>query len=202
MIDILISSRTRIKLLLKFFLNGSTRAYLRALEQEFGDSTNAIRVELNRLEEAGMLHSVVEGNRRYFQANRAHPLFDQVHQILLKTIGIDQIIEKVIERLGNVSRVFLVGRLARGLDSPIIDLILVGEIDPLYLQSLIPRAESLIQRKIRTLVYREPEFSEALLEGPFLLLFQRLEEDLSPEPDHGSGALAAPAHPFNPQNQE
>ena len=55
MIETLISSKTRIKLLLKFFLNSNTTAYLRSLESEFGESTNAIRIELNRLEEAGML---------------------------------------------------------------------------------------------------------------------------------------------------
>lgn len=57
MIEALISSKTRIKLLLKFFLNSSNRAYLRGLEEEFGESTNAIRLELNKLEKAGMVSS-------------------------------------------------------------------------------------------------------------------------------------------------
>ena len=51
MIEVLISSKTRIKLLLKFFLNSNSKAYLRGLEQEFAESTNAIRVELNKFEE-------------------------------------------------------------------------------------------------------------------------------------------------------
>jgi len=55
MIEALISSKTRIKLLLKFFLNSSNKSYLRGLESEFGDSTNGIRLELNKLEEAGLL---------------------------------------------------------------------------------------------------------------------------------------------------
>lgn len=172
MLDALISSRTRVKLLLKFFLNGGTRAYLRALEQEFGESTNGIRLELNRLEEAGMLRSELEGNRRYYSANRTHPLFDQVHQIVLKTVGIDQVIEKVVHRLGNVDRVFLVGTLARGLDSPVIDLVLVGDIDRVYLQQLVERSESLIDRRIRTLVYDPPSFREEQLDNPYLLLFR------------------------------
>ena len=172
MLDVLISSRTRVKLLLKFFLNGGTRAYLRALEQEFGESTNGIRLELNRLEEAGMLRSEVEGNRRYFSANRSHPLFEQVHQIVLKTVGIDQVIEKVVHRLGNVDRVFLVGTLARGLDSPVIDLVLVGDIDRVYLQQLVERSEGLVGRRIRTLVYDSPSFGLHLLEEPYLLVFQ------------------------------
>ena len=84
MIETLISSKTRIKLLLKFFLNSETTSYLRGLESEFGDSTNAIRLELNRLEEAGMLTSSLKGNKRFFKSNTSHPLYTEVHNILLK----------------------------------------------------------------------------------------------------------------------
>ena len=78
MIDTLISSKTRIKLLLKFFLNSNNKAYLRNLEEEFGESTNAIRIELNRFEQAGMLTSLSEGNKKVFSANTRHPLFNSV----------------------------------------------------------------------------------------------------------------------------
>ena len=56
MLESLITSKTRIKLLLKFFLNSSTKAYLRGLEAEFGESTKAIRLELNRFEQIGRAH--------------------------------------------------------------------------------------------------------------------------------------------------
>ncbi|MEI6410390.1 MAG: ArsR family transcriptional regulator, partial [Bacteroidota bacterium] len=107
MIDALISSKTRIKLLLKFFLNSNTTAYLRSLESEFGESSNGIRVELNRMEDAGLLVSNSDGNKKIFQANTAHPLFREIHNILLKHIGLDQVIETVIQRLGDVQRVYL-----------------------------------------------------------------------------------------------
>ena len=55
MIETLISSKTRVKLLFKFFLNKETTAYLRGLENEMGESTNAIRIELNKFEKAGLL---------------------------------------------------------------------------------------------------------------------------------------------------
>lgn len=160
MLEILISSKTRIKLLMKFFINVNMRAYLRGLEQEFGESSNAIRVELNRLEKAGMLTSEAEGNKKYFQANKEHPLFDEIRAILLKHVGINQIMENVIERLGNVKKVFLVGSFAQGMDSTIIDLILVGDIDKSYLFKLSEKVETLINRKIRTIVYSQQEYNE------------------------------------------
>lgn len=158
MIETLISSKTRVKLLLKFFLNSKTTAYLRSLESEFGESTNAIRVELNRLEDAGMLKSNVEGKKKIFQANTAHPLFKEIHNILLKQVGIDKIIENVIVRLGDVEKVFLVGTFAKGMDSQIIDLIFIGEIDKNYLLNLVDKVEELIHRKIRYLIYTQEEF--------------------------------------------
>lgn len=160
MIETLISSKTRIKLLLKFFLNSNTTAYLRSLEGEFGESSNAIRLELNRLEKAGMLSTFMNGNKKMFQANTQHPLFGEVHNILRKHIGLDQIVENVIERLGEVEQVYLAGKFAEGLDSSIIDLIIIGDVDEQYLVKLIGKAEKLVKRKIRYLVYDVEEWKK------------------------------------------
>lgn len=157
MIETLISSKTRIKLLLKFFLNSKTTTYLRSLETEFGESSNGIRIELNRLEKAGMLSSENRGNKKYFKANTSHPLYNEVHNILLKQLGIDQIIEKVIERLGPVHEVYLTGDFSKGKDSDYIDLIFVGPLNREYLLNLIGKAEQLIQRKIRFLLFEQRE---------------------------------------------
>ena len=159
MIETLISSKTRIKLLLKFFLNSNTTGYLRNLESEFGESTNAIRQELNRFEGAGMLTSDMEGNKKIFRANTGHPLFEDIHRIILKYTGLDKIVDHVAKRLGNVEQVYLTGSLAEGKDSPVIDLVIVGEPDSSYLVNLIEKAEPLIQRKIRYLVYTEAQFA-------------------------------------------
>src|SRR5512138_578232 len=102
MINTLITSQTRIKLLKKFFLNASIKSHLRGLEAEFGDSTNAIRVELNRFEEAGLLISSHDSNKKLYQANEKHPLFADIHSIILKETGLDKVIDKVIHRVGDL----------------------------------------------------------------------------------------------------
>ncbi|MEJ2594045.1 MAG: ArsR family transcriptional regulator [bacterium] len=135
---------------MKFFLNSENTGYLRSLEPEFGESTNAIRQELNRFENAGLLVSAMDGKKKVFQANTSHPLFPELHNLLLKYVGIDRIIEKVIVKLGKLEEVYLVGDLARGNDSPVIDLWLVGDdIDETYLDGLTAKAEKLIKRKVR-----------------------------------------------------
>lgn len=163
MVETLISSKTRIKLLLKFFLNSKTTSYLRNLESEFGESTNAIRVELNKFEKAGMLNSEMEGNKKMFRANIQHPLFKEIHSIVMKYVGLDQILDHVIKRLGKVERVFLTGSFAKGLNSGVVDLIIIGDVDRLYLVQLIEKAEPLIKRKIRYLTYTSDEFTQEQL---------------------------------------
>lgn len=159
MLETLISSKTRVKLLLKFFLNSTTTAYLRNLETEFGESTNAIRLELNKLEETGLLKSSTEGNKKIFQANTNHPLFGDINSILLKYVGFDTIIEKIINNLGDIDQVFVTGAYAKGLDNPVIDLIFVGNIDRNYLADLAEKVEKLINRKIKYIIYEKEEFS-------------------------------------------
>jgi hypothetical protein len=177
MLDTLITSKTRLKLLLKFFLNSSSRAHLRNLETEFGESTNAIRLELNKFEEAGLLKSEMNGNKKVFRANTGHPLFSDIHNILLKTIGIDQVIERVVTRLGNVDKAFVSGDFARGRDAQIIDLVLVGdEIDQEYLVRLAQKTEELINRKIRYIIFSPEEFesyNETLTSKDMLLIWSR-----------------------------
>lgn len=168
MIGTLVSSKTRIKLLLKFFLNSSNTAYLRNLEEEFGESTNGIRVELNRFEEAGFLESFSDGNKKMFKVNTLHPLFRDIHSIVLKFVGLDKVYEFILQRLGSLEKVYLVGKLARGQDSDIIDLVLVGKIDKAYLVELIEKAEKKIDKKIRFIHFEVEEFSLEKISEPGL----------------------------------
>jgi hypothetical protein len=167
MLSSLITSQTRIKLLRKFFLNSNTRAHLRGLESEFGESSNGIRVELNRFEEAGLLRSLRDGNKKIYQANSGHPLFNEIHNMILKETGIDSVIDKVIQRIGNLFAVYLTGDFARGKDSRVIELILVGEaIDPEYLSRKVIQAEELVGRKVVYTVYEPDEAAIHLLKLP------------------------------------
>ena len=176
MLDTLITSKTRIKLLMKFFLNASSESYLRNLTNEFGESSNAIRVELNKFETAGLLCSEHKGNRKYFQANTKHPLFSSIHNLLIKNIGLDRIIDSIIDDLGNLFQVYLVGDFAKGKDSSIIDLIFVGnEINSEYLLKLVQKSERLIEHKIRYVIFSIDEVKTYLLKkdaSEYLLLWE------------------------------
>jgi hypothetical protein len=165
MLEALITSKTRIKLLLKFFLNSNNKAWLRSLETEFGESTNSIRLELNRLQNAGLLVKLEEGNKKVYQANVSHPLFPEINNILLKHIGVDSIINNIANNIGELDKVYLVGELAKGNNSNMIDLWLVGSnIDKNYLLKIVEKAEKGIKRKIRYLILNEEELEGFIVE--------------------------------------
>jgi hypothetical protein len=168
MLETLISSKTRIKLLYKFFLNSNATSYLRGLEEEFNESTNSIRLELNKFENAGFLVSSSEGNKKVFKANTKHPLFNDINRIVLKLAGIDHIVDYILQRIGNLERVYLVGHLAKGIDNEVIDLVLVGDINKPYLVELIGKAEKKINKKIKFISYLPSEFELEKIREPGL----------------------------------
>ncbi len=173
MLDSLITSKTRIKILLKFFLNSKNKGYLRNLESEFDESSNSIRIELNKLEKAGLLKSSVEGNKKIFFANTDHPLFSDIHNILRKFIGIDQIIEHVIKQIGDLRAAYLTGSFALGKDSRTIDLALIGnKLDFNYIQELVSKAENYIHRTITFVILEEDDLIKTYESKGILLIWK------------------------------
>ncbi|RJQ28964.1 ArsR family transcriptional regulator [Candidatus Parcubacteria bacterium] len=176
----LISSKTRIKLLVRFFFNPESRSYLRELAKEFQVSTNAVREELNELNRTNLVTKEKKGRQVYYRANKKHPLFPELRAMVSKVMGIDGVIEGIIRRLGNLERAYLIGDYADGKDTGIIDLLLVGDINYHHLNDLSRKTERYINRKIRSLVYNEDEYIEFLSElekKPNILIWEARAKD-------------------------
>jgi len=154
----LISSKTRVKLLMRFFLNPQTRSYLRELAKEFDVSTNAVREELNQLTQTQLLKTEKSGRNVFYSANTAHTLFPELRSMVQKVMGIDQVIDGIVQRLGNLEQAFLIADYAEGKDTGIIDILLVGAIDDYHLNDLTRKTERYINRKIRSLVMSREEY--------------------------------------------
>ncbi|EHO42397.1 helix-turn-helix domain-containing protein [Caldithrix abyssi] len=176
MLKSLITSDTRIKLLMRFFLNPSMSGYLRQLASEFGESTNGIRKELNKLTEAKILKAVKKGRNIIYQANTEHPLFEDIHNIVMKSIGIDKVATNIIQKLGKVKYAFIRGDYAVGKDTGLIDLVVVGdEINFSELERVRKKTETLIERKINVLVLTDEEYlklKETFASEPILVLLE------------------------------
>jgi hypothetical protein len=158
----IISSKTRIKLLVRLFYNPQTRSYLRELAKEFNVSTNAIREELNLLRKTNLLKTEKSGRLVYYMANQDHPLFEDLKSMVSKVMGIDKVVDGIINRLGRLERAYLIDDYAEGKDTGIIDLLLVGEIDEYHLNDLSRKTERYIKRKIRSIVLSRKEYRNLL----------------------------------------
>lgn len=158
-------------------LNPAAKVYLRGLERDLGVSSNTIRLELNKLSEMHLIavQDTGNSNKKQYAVNKDHPLFESLRGIILKYVGIDQILEHVIQKLGNVNAVYLTGNLAQGMNSNFVDLVIVGDIDKTYLHKLIDKAEPLISKKIRAGVFSEGEFKKTYLTdlGTFVNLLNK-----------------------------
>lgn len=164
MLDSLITSKTRQKLLVKFFSNPKNMGHLRGLAEEFGESTNSIRKELNNLCEAGLLLKSEEKNRVDYQANPNHSLFTNLQDLIQKYLGLDKLILAVLERMGQVSQIALVGDYARGIDSGRIEVQITGyQLNKDYLVHVSNKLRSLIDKEVVFEVRSRITDPEALL---------------------------------------
>lgn len=192
MIESIITSKTRIRLLLKLFLNSSTQCHLRAMERDFGESNNAIRQELKRLLNAKMITFTTDKGKKLYRANTQHPLFNDIQSILRKTVGIDQIVENVTSRIGNLESAFLTGSFAEGVDSDTIELVLVGNnLDEAYIKNVVAKAEKLVERNIVYLVLTNQQIEQFFNSKPLLLIWEKEEEAGSRKHEAGSWKLEA-----------
>ena len=120
--------------MIKFFISQANKGYLNGLAAEMGESTNSIRKELNHLYFAGYLN---------------HPLFETLRKVVLKHLGLEDIVETVLEKMGNVNEIILVGDYAEGKDSGNIEVFLIGkDLDMNYINQLEPKIEKIIDRKV------------------------------------------------------
>ena len=167
MLDSLITSKTRLRLLVKFFINIANEGYLNGLANEFGESTNSVRKELNNLSSAGYLIKNNDNNKVIYRANSSHPLFKIIQKIIHKHLGIEDILEIVYNKIGDVKKVLLLGDYAKGIDSGVIEVLVVGNnIDRKYLDHIAPKIEKKIKRKVNFFV------SNKILRETSLVIFE------------------------------
>ena len=167
-LDNIFSGKIRIALLTKLLLNPASKVYLRGLERDLGVSSNTVRLELNKLQEMHLIEAQEDSDNtkvKNYVVNQGHPMFKTLRGIIMQFVGLDQIVDQIIKKLGNLDQVYLTGDLAEGKNSPFVDLVIVGNVDKVYMHQLIEKVEPLISKKIRVGLYKPVDFSEDLMVG-------------------------------------
>tara|TARA_B100000989_G_scaffold265759_1_gene218835 strand:+ start:908 stop:1417 length:510 start_codon:yes stop_codon:yes gene_type:complete len=169
MLNKLITSKTRLRLLIKFFINQANRGYLNGLASEFNESTNSIRKELNHLSDAGYLEKYKDNNKVAYKANIKHPMFEILQRVVFKHLGLEDIVEHVLAQIGNVEKIYLIGDYAKGLDTGLIEVLLIGsKLNTDYISNLENKIENLIERKVQFIISNRKSS-----EQQSILLFER-----------------------------
>jgi len=172
MLEALLGSKLRSKVLGWLFTHPDERYFVRQLTSLVKeDSTNVSR-ELSRLEKAGILVSTIEGKHKYYQANRQSPLFDELHGLMLKTVGVADIIKKALEpRMADIKLAFIFGSLAKKSEHRFsdIDLLVVGNITFGEVVDLISTAEGTLNRELNPVVYTLSEFNKRISENHYFI---------------------------------
>ncbi len=149
MLGELITSKTRLRLLVKFFISQANKGYLNGLASEMGESTNSIRKELNHLYDAGYLKKSKSNNKIEYNVNTNHPLYETLKKVVYKHLGLEDIVDTVLERMGDVEKMIIIGDYAKGIDSGNIEVVLVGNnLNFTYINQLEEKIEKLIGRNV------------------------------------------------------
>jgi predicted nucleotidyltransferase len=95
-----------------------------------GSGRGAVQRELEKLTEVGIVATAAYGNRKLYHANRESPVFQELHQLILKTVGIvDPLREALTAYRQSIKSAFVYGSIAKGKDTAKsdIDVMIIGE---------------------------------------------------------------------------
>jgi predicted nucleotidyltransferase len=171
MLEALISSNTRVKLLTLFLLNPEREYYVREIVRMCGENYNAVRRELANLESFGLITGRKKGNQQHYTVNRDFFIYDELQKIVLKTEGIAKIITEELTRLRDIECLFIYGSFAQGTAGAKsdIDLFILGDIDENLLIPLVHTSERAINREINYTLMNKSELKKRKQSGdPFV----------------------------------
>lgn len=159
-ISALFTSRVRIKILQLFILHPREMFYVREIVRRVEEEINAVRRELERLLEIGLLQSEKRANRLYYFLRTDFLYYPELLRIIGKSTNLGGKIIKNKAKLGNVKYAllaasFLKGRIA---SSSQVDFLVVGKVNLSILKELISESEKEHNHEINYTVMTEEEF--------------------------------------------
>jgi predicted nucleotidyltransferase len=163
-LDKLISSSARVKVLRLLLLNEEKRYYQREIAELAGLPVRAVQREGARLTEIGLLRRIEDGNRVYFQANPACPIFPELKRILLKTVALELLLSEPLARGGQIDAAFIYGSYAAGRETATsdVDLFVIGSISSRQLSVALRPVQTEVQREFSYHLVSPEEFRERL----------------------------------------
>ncbi len=146
--------------------------YLRQIARTAGVGLGAVQRELKKLSEAGIIRRIVLGRQVYYQANPECPVYAELRNLVVKTIGVGDVLRAALVPLADRIKVaFLFGSLVRGgqRSSSDVDVMVVGDVSFAEVVSALGRVQETIRREINPIIYPPEEFRSKLSEDHHFL---------------------------------
>lgn len=159
----ILSSRVRAEIFRLLFGLDACELHLREIERRSGLSVATVRQELHRLSDMGLVIARRDGNRLYFSANRAHPLYPEIHSLSLKTTGLADVLRDALGREG-IDAAFVFGSIATGAADAEsdIDLMVIGRVGLRALAKRLSGVSARLGREINPYTLTPAEFGRRL----------------------------------------
>jgi len=159
--------KTRQSVLSVLYIHPDEAFYMRQLSRMTGIQMGALQRELKQLSDNGIIRRNVQGKQVYFQANRDCPIFNELKGIIIKTVGIADVLRSALLSLNKKIRTALIyGSFARGDEGKgsDVDLLVIGDVALKEVVSSLSSAQQTIGREINPVVYPVEEFRKKIRE--------------------------------------
>ncbi len=172
MLEKLLTSKTRVKILELLILNADSEFYLRETAKRVGISPAYVKKELKNLQELNLILQRKRGNMILFKINKNSPIFEELKSIFLKTESLGDFIRKNLRELGEIKYALIYGSFAKGVESKEsdIDLLIIGTVREEELIKVIRKIEGKMGREINYIIWSESEFKEKANKKHHLLM--------------------------------
>ncbi len=184
MLEQLLSSRTRVKLLKLFFLNPEQAYFIRQMVRKTAEHLNSIRRELKNLLALELVKETEEGKKKFYRVNIEHPLHPEMKALLFKAqVWQQKRTLRDLQRVGRIKYLALTGFFV-GLDFTMTDMLIVGSVNRLKLKRILQRFQSDFDRQLNYTVMTPSEFKYrndltdrflyTILENPKIVIVDKL----------------------------
>lgn len=162
MLEDIIISRVRVKILTLFLSHPGTIFHVRDIVRRVDEEINAVRRELAHMEASGMVHKEQRANRLFYSFRKDYALYNELLDLVGKTSGFGADVLKHKAKLGKLKFVMVSGRYLRGIakkSQTDVDVLVVGSVVLPELSQMIKAEEARRGREINYTVMTEEEFS-------------------------------------------
>jgi predicted nucleotidyltransferase len=167
-----ILSKNKADLLGLFFTNPERSFYIQEIGRILGKKPGTFQRTLNNLISEGILASEYRGNLRFVRVNKNYPVYNELKNIIFKTVGVKGSIEKVLKEIGDIRIAIIYGSYAKSKENILsdVDLLIVGDPDEGNLIRKLDGLEEKLKRQINYKLYNFGDFKkEVKEEEPFIL---------------------------------